>query len=321
MNTRNFRTLKPELLAKFNNQCAYCGTKLYDPLMADVEHFYPKSLYPHLMQDVDNLLIACRACNMIKSNKFPIDEDGNPLLINPATEKYSDHIARLDNGYLEGLTERGRETISVLQLNRPSLVEQRVLDVIEMKFADDSKLSERDVYMTFKDSMQKVIALNSVDLSSGDNLQGYMAYILYANVITALETYLCDRFVALVQSDKSYLRSFVENFHDYKNEKFSLSELFVKHDEIESKTINSMKDVLYHNMPKVSGMYRDTFGIQFPKFSDVFKSVKIRHDLVHRGGKTRDGDFHNLNGESVTEVSNECLGFVEQLEKELREIK
>ncbi|HHQ4887559.1 TPA: HNH endonuclease, partial [Aeromonas veronii] len=80
---QSLRNLKPLLLDKFNHQCAYCGTKLYDPLMADIEHFYPKSLYPHLLEESDNILIACRACNMIKANKFPIGDNGNPLLLNP----------------------------------------------------------------------------------------------------------------------------------------------------------------------------------------------------------------------------------------------
>lgn len=316
---RNFRSIKPELLEKFKHQCAYCGTKLYDPLMADIEHFYPKSLYPHLLEESDNLLIACRACNMIKNNKFPVDDDGNPLLLNPLTEKYSEHIKQTKNGYLEGITERGRETIAVLQLNRPSLIEQRILDIIKMEFADEGILSEHEVYMTFESSMKNALKLSETELANDLNLQRQMAYMLYANVITALETYLCDRFISLVQNDKRYLRSFVEGFVDYYEEKFLLSEVFTKYEEIESKAIDSMKSVLYHNLPKVSGMYRDTFGIKFPVFSEVFKSVLIRHDLVHRGGKTKDGQFHELNSDSVKSVVSLCSGLVEELETELRE--
>ncbi len=316
---RNFRSIKPELLEKFKYQCAYCGTKLYDPLMADIDHFYPKSSYPHLMDELDNLLITCRACNMIKRDKFPIDDDGNPLLLNPLTEKYSEHIKQTKNGYLEGITERGRETIAILQLNRASLIEQRILDVIKMEFADESILSEHEVYMTFKSSMKNALKLNETELANDLNLRRQMAYMLYANVITALETYLCDRFISLVQNDKKYLRSFVEGFLDYNEEKFLLSEIFIKYDGIESKAIDSMKSVLYHNLPKVSGMFRDTFGIKFPIFSEVFKSVLIRHDLVHRAGKTKDGQFHELNSDSVKSVVNLCSGLVEELEAELRE--
>ena len=167
----NFRTLKPELLAKFKYQCAYCGTKLYSHFMADIEHFYPKSLYPHLLEDSNNLLIACKECNIIKGNNFPLDDDGNPLLLNPLTDKFSENIKQTENGYLEGLTERGRVTIAALQLNRPSLIEQRILDVIKMEYADESTLSEREVYMTFKNSMQNVAKFNHYELSNDKDMR------------------------------------------------------------------------------------------------------------------------------------------------------
>ncbi|CAI0697965.1 Uncharacterized protein conserved in bacteria [Serratia liquefaciens] len=316
---RNYRKLKLELWERFKHQCAYCGTRLYEPLMADVEHFFPKSKYPDFQEDTDNLLIACKACNMIKQDQFPLDENGKPLLLNPVSESFSEHIKQNKNGYLEGLTERGHATIEVLQLNRPSLVEQRILDVIDMQFADDRTLSEHDVYMTFKNSMMNAIKLNDAQLQIDSILQMQMTYMLYANIITSLETYLCDRFISLTHGSRENLRSFVENFEDYNKEKFSLSELFIKHEKIESKAIESMKSVLYHDLPKVSGMYRDTFGIRFPIFSDVYKSVLIRHDLVHRAGKTKDGNFHELNSESVKEVVKKCSDLVEELEKELKD--
>lgn len=185
-----------------------------------------------------------------------------------------------------------------------------------MEFANDSTPSEHEVLMTFESSINTIRKLNESELTADRSLHKQMAYMLYANVITALETYLCDRFISLVKKDEKTLRKFVESFNDYNDERFSLSELFIKYEEIESKAIESMKGVLYHNLPKVSGMYRDTFGIKFPVFSEVFKSVLIRHDLVHRGGKTKDGAFHDLNSDSVEVVIGLCSKLVEALEAE-----
>lgn len=315
---RSFKGLKLEILEKLKHQCAYCGVELHDPLMADIDHFYPKSTYPHLAPDKGNMLIVCRACNMIKGNTFPVTDDGQPLLLNPLHDDFSQHIKQNENGYLEGITEQGEVTISVLQLNRPSLIEQRILEVIGNTFSGGEELSEHEVYMTFTNSMKNITELNGIRLADSKALQKQMAYMLYANVITSLETYLCDRFISLVQGNKGNLRAFIENFNDYGQEKFFLAELFKVHEGIEAKAIESMKSVLYHNLPKVSGMYRDTFGIDFPVFTEVFKSVLIRHDLVHRAGKTKAGDFHNLTTESVETIVSECSNFVEQLERELR---
>jgi len=320
MNRINFRKLKPELLEKFNNKCVYCGVKLYEPMMADIEHFYPKSIYPHLALDMDNLLIACKACNMLKSNKFPLDGDGNSLLIHPVKENFSDHIIQLKNGYLEGKTEKGQATIDILQLNRSSLIEQRVLDMIDMEFDDTINLSNSEIYSTFKDSLNKIGELNLIDLEGQEDLQNYMKYMLYSNTITALETYLCDRFVSLVNKEDKHLRNFVQTFKDFGEEKFTLNQIFNKYDEIKNKSNKEIKDVIYHNLPKVSGMYRDTFDIQFPVFNEVMKSVNIRHDLVHRNGKTKDGNFHIVDKNLIDEVVNNCIKFVDLLEEELNQL-
>jgi len=317
VNRIDFRKLKPELLEKVNNKCVYCGVKLYEPMMANIAHFYPKSIYPNLALDMNNMLILCPVCHMKKSNNFPLDDDGNPLLIHPVEEKFSDHIIQLENGYLEGKTEKGQVTIDILQLNSSSLIEQRVLDMIDMEFDDIISLSNSEIYPTFKDSLKKISALNLLDLEGHED---YMKYMLYANTITALETYLCDRFVSLVKSEDKHLRSFVQTFKDFQNETFNVSEIFKKYDEIETKSNDAMKDVLYHNLPKVSGIYRDTFGIQFPVFKEVMKSIRIRHDLVHRSGKTKDGDFHIVNQNSINEVVNNCIEFVDLLEEELNQL-
>jgi len=320
MNRINFRKLKPELLEKFNRQCVYCGVKLYEPIMANISHFYPKSKYPDLALNTDNLLISCKACYLKKSDKFPLDDNGNPLLIHPIEEKFSDHISQLENGYLEGKTEKGQVTIDILQLNRKSLIEQRVLNMIDMEFDDIISLSNFEIYPTFKDSLKKISELNALTLDGKEDLQNYMKYMLYANTITALETYLCDRFISLVKSEHKHQKSFVQTFKDFKKEKFTFNEIFNKYDEIETKSIDAMKDVLYHDLAKVSGMYRDTFGIDFPIFKKVMKSVKIRHDLVHRSGKTKDGDFHDLDESSISEVVNNCIEFVDLLEEELNQL-
>ena len=245
MNRQNYRKLKPELLKKFNNQCVYCGIKFFEPTMASIEHFYPKSLYPDLVNDSNNLLIACRACNNIKGNKSPIDEDGNLLLINPAKEKFSDHMIQLENGYLEGTTELGQTTIDILQLNRDSLIEQRILDMIDMKFDDNIKLSNSEIYKTYENSIKKINDLNLLELQEEKDLEEYMKYMLYSNVITSLETYLCDRFVALVQNNNKHLRNFVQTFHGFKNEKFSINEVFRKYDDIENEYTCSNSDSVY----------------------------------------------------------------------------
>ncbi len=316
----SFKKYKNDLFQEFDGKCCYCGVKAFSPQMVDIEHFKPKSLYPDLANDISNLLIACRECNISKGAAFPLDENGEALLINPREEKFSEHIKVDENGYLEGLTERGSTMISTLRLNRDSLIEQRILKMIDMEYTSNKNIVASEVYSTFKDNLDKVGALSTLPLPKENSLDTYMVYILYANVITALETYLCDRFISVVQGDKTHLRSFVEEFHDFQDSKLSISEIFHKMDTIEERATDAMKGVLYHNLPKVNGIYSSTLGIKFPKFSDIYKSVMVRHDLVHRSGKNKNGQYHEIESSDVANLIKEVIEFVDLIELEIKKL-
>ena len=75
--------LKKEFFVLFNdiNVCPYCNRNFINPIYKfdnlggdnkkqspDIEHFFPKSLYPFLSLSISNLLPSCSFCNKIKSN-------------------------------------------------------------------------------------------------------------------------------------------------------------------------------------------------------------------------------------------------------------
>lgn len=101
-------------------RCAYCS----DSRAADVEHFWPKKPYPGRAFDFRNLLFICPECNRKKNSRFPMDDAGLPLLINPmfddpwdllffipTTGMITPRITSLDHGNLVE-APRGQATIS-----------------------------------------------------------------------------------------------------------------------------------------------------------------------------------------------------------------
>lgn len=316
----NIRDIKNEMMKNHSGHCEYCGKKMYSKSEAVLDHFFPRSIYPEVALDPKNRVLACRDCNAIKSNKFPVSEDGNALLLNPNIDNFADHIQQSKNGLLKGLTERGNIMIDALQLNRASLVEQRLLKIIDADVSKDWQLSEKEVKSIFEESLNKIDQLSGIELPASISAEKYMSSMLYANIITALETYLCDRFISIVQHNREFLLSFVENFKDFQKEKISLSSIFKEYESIETKTYDAIKDVLYHNLPKVSGIYCSSLDIEFPDYVEIFKAVHVRHDLVHRGGKTKCGKQHPICKEDVEALLNEVREFYGLLEIELTKI-
>jgi 5-methylcytosine-specific restriction endonuclease McrA len=64
---------------------------------------FTQSLYPKEAFEWENLILCCQVCNISKANRFPVDENGKPLLINPSNEDPDKHI-KLDQltGLLNG---------------------------------------------------------------------------------------------------------------------------------------------------------------------------------------------------------------------------
>ena len=64
-------------------RCVYCEDSIGD----EVEHIYPKDLYPDKCFIWDNYVYACGPCNGPKNNKFAVFKasDGKFIAVNPAT--------------------------------------------------------------------------------------------------------------------------------------------------------------------------------------------------------------------------------------------
>lgn len=64
-------TLRDETLARYGEKCQKCGAT--PPTAIEVDHIKPRSHYPDLQLNPDNLQILCKPCNLEKSNKDNTD--------------------------------------------------------------------------------------------------------------------------------------------------------------------------------------------------------------------------------------------------------
>jgi hypothetical protein len=77
--------------------------------------------------ELENLALACRRCNFCKGpNLSSIDPETQTLarLFNPRTNRWSEHFA-LQEHRIIGLTEIGRATSTLLDMNDPDRVQLR----------------------------------------------------------------------------------------------------------------------------------------------------------------------------------------------------
>lgn len=123
--TKEGRQLKADIrLHMIQNQqflCAYC-CKIIKADNSHNEHIKPRSLYPNLSMEYNNLLASCstsNTCGMKKLSQY------NSNFISPLREDCESHFQFEPNGRIIGITERGKYTVTLLNLNSFSLVDAR----------------------------------------------------------------------------------------------------------------------------------------------------------------------------------------------------
>lgn len=67
--TSEWLKLRKKVLLKYGYLCMKCQATEY----IHVDHIYPRSLYPHLELEFNNMQVLCRSCNCSKSNRKIID--------------------------------------------------------------------------------------------------------------------------------------------------------------------------------------------------------------------------------------------------------
>ena len=95
----------------------------------ELDHIFPTARGG--TNDLDNLALACPACNLFKSNfltGFDAETQTETPLFDPRRDRWHDHFRpNTKNGRLEAVTPTGRATVSRLQMNHPDQIEARLL--------------------------------------------------------------------------------------------------------------------------------------------------------------------------------------------------
>ena len=96
--SKEWLILRVRVLEAYSCSCMMCGRSPKDhKVVLHVDHIKPRSKYPRLELEFNNLQILCADCNLGKSNKFETDHRPNTDEINEL----------LDAIHLENISQHG----------------------------------------------------------------------------------------------------------------------------------------------------------------------------------------------------------------------
>lgn len=128
--------IKEALFPTSFNKCAFCECIPEEGgNFIQIEHYFPKSIYPSLCFSWDNFLPSCNKCNLAKST---LDTVAMPI-VNPYVDEPSDYLY-VSLLKLKSLNDSklGRDTIKELKLNS-----SRHINARRNLLADIENLTER----------------------------------------------------------------------------------------------------------------------------------------------------------------------------------
>ena len=139
----------------------------------------------------------------------------------------------------------------------------------------------------------------------------------HSSLIAALEAYLGDMLTYWVCHDELALRRFVSRNKDFKARTLTLDQVFDRIDALKEEVRQYLQNLVWHRLDKIKPMVQGGLDIAVPDIGELMGEVVIRHDIVHRAGRKRDGTMVSVSVDDVRRVRDRVAVFAQAIETEL----
>lgn len=156
-----------------------------------------------------------------------------------------------------------------------------------------------------------------VDTNVGNLIQPLLLQLVYSSLIAALEAYLADTMSYWLAVDSKVFRRFVSEFEEFRKEKLSVSEIYDRLSVLEEDVEQHLQKLVWHRLDKIVPLMSASLAIERPAIGELMKQILIRHDIVHRGGKTKDGKNIIITDADLHKLRSDVTAFVNHIEHEL----
>ncbi|WP_243688436.1 zinc-ribbon domain-containing protein [Geotalea toluenoxydans] len=184
----------------------------------------------------------------------------------------------------------------------------------------ESAQANADFFVTFSKSLEFLQQLSQQKLPHRLYLQQPYYRMVYGSIITAMETYLCDAFFHKVTNDETLIEKLLTSTPEFRERKYAIADIIEWKKHTKKKVSDYLLDIVWHNLPKIELLYKNVLNVAFPKdIEALHRSISIRHDLVHRNGRSKTGAFHVIRPKEIDILLQRVTSFVTVIDDQLKE--
>lgn len=210
---------------------------------------------------------------------------------------------------IKGIFDTNKVFVYTGDWNNP--IDYSFLDVKELEAINENK----ENFKNFQEEINSLALLIELPVSTR-MLKRILYRQIYIGVIGTMETYLSDTFINKVLDNDDFFKRFIKTHPAFSKRKFDLRDIFDESEKIKDTAKLVMLETIYHKLPIVKNMYSDTFEISFPSIKKVYRYILQRHHLVHRNGKTKEGNLVKINKKTLRFLIKDMTKFIEDIESE-----
>jgi hypothetical protein len=146
----------------------------------------------------------------------------------------------------------------------------------------------------------------------------------FTHAVTAMETYLCDTLIHKISTDDSTFINALKTV-DQINITKNITEIDIAEKsisiQINKNVVDEVKQILkmflYHNFKKVKNLYKKILDIDLPINKKIKNFMILRHNIVHRNGKTIEGNPIEITSEIVELLVSEIRSLAVFIDEQL----
>lgn len=184
---------------------------------------------------------------------------------------------------------------------------EEIINVEEDIPGEDDEYYDKLLYKeTHSDTEKALEAIEPLPQEIKENLYR----LLYANIISKLEAFLCDTIVSYVLECDDHKKQFVQNYKPLAEQKFPMSAIYAKFQNLDRIIKASLVSIVYHDIELVRKLYKKVADIDLPDTKKIEEAIQIRHHIIHRNGKDKEGNVISIKKEDVVALSDSVSDFI-----------
>lgn len=216
---------------------------------------------------------------------------------------------------------------SLLVRNENDMVSGKLLDCeknIDINFSEAFEILDFDWLFdgtkhieTLEKSLNSVQAFIDLEIDIDDQAEFSLNVMMFTHLIASFEGYIASVFISEVLQSEELVYRLIREDPELNKQRFLLSEIYRSKDFVKNRVAHYLKDLIYHRMDKTKTLYKVYLHYDFSNIGWLFKAINKRHDCVHRGGYTKDGQCVDISTSSIKTLLEKIRDLSNDIENQI----